>query len=87
MLSRALRPALLAWRVPWVPYQALPLLHFFANNVCAGEVYGKGEVEPGNEASTEACQKLMHGVTVHTCGGCVYSNRLWYLSIQFIVCE
>jgi hypothetical protein len=43
-----------AWpRVGAVPYQALPLLRFFAYNICARKEkkVRKGEGEPGNEAS------------------------------------
>ena len=35
-----------------VPYQALSLLQYLMHNVGAGEVQGKGEGEPGNEATS-----------------------------------
>ena len=34
-----------------VPYQALPLVRFFAYNIHVREKVSKGEGEPGNEAS------------------------------------
>ena len=41
-------------RVGGVPYQALPLLRFFAYKIRAREKMRKGEGEPGDEASLKA---------------------------------
>ena len=40
-------------RVGGVPYQALPLLRFFAYKIRAREKVRKGEGEPGDEASKQ----------------------------------
>ena len=40
-------------RVGGVPYQALPLLRFFAYKIRAREKVRKGEGEPGDEARQE----------------------------------
>ena len=50
-------------RVGAVPYQALPLLRFFACNIRARKKVRKGEGEPGNEASTAVRSRGLYGWT------------------------